>query len=387
MTSIFGEGFDNPLHLLEPIAVYPLSYTALPRTNGVYAIVNIINGNFYIGSAADDDRGFNGRFVTHRGDFRNGLENAKKGFREKRQQNKRFQNAYNKYGPDAFEVWILLECDSDDCIYWEQYFFDNYDPEYNICKIAGSTKGTTQSDESNRKRSKAGKGRKRDPESVAKGIETRRANWKGFSRGALDRMSAAKVKPFKAYHPEEGYIKGIGLNKFLESKGIGNGCWSHIMHETRWQCKGYFKNEERYLMWLETQDRWFEIYHPDEGLIRYNGIKEFCEVRNLHYSSIFKVVYGGCFTSQGYFKNEQDYLDYKEKNKNNPQSQYECVSWSKEKEKWCARVGYKDPLKNKRKTKNLGYFINDYEAYQKVLEFLPTVEKYRSNRVRRKHSF
>lgn len=344
MGSEIGQGFDNPLHQLQPLAVYPLSETKLPTSTGIYAIVNTNNGNFYIGSTSVEGdtpskQGFRKRFSGHRTDFRH------------KKQNKRFQNAYDYHGIDAFQIWILHICDPLDAIRWEQYYLDTYMPEYNAAIQAGSPKGCVHSDESKLK------------------------------------MSVSKAKPFRLFNSKTmSYVEGVNFRKFMIDNNLNSGCISNIMNEARWSCKGYFKSAYHYQMWLKTKERWFEIYHPEEGLIRYNGIKEFCQIRKLHYSPIYQVVHGGCFTSQGYFKNEQDYLFYLEKNKNNPQSPYSGVSWSKEKQKWCARVGYKDPFTNKRKTKNKGYFNDDYEAYLAYLEGVEELKQLRSGKRGRQSS-
>lgn len=46
-----------------------------------------------------------------------------------------------KYGYNKFKLEILEYCDKDSTIEREQYYIDNCQPTYNICKVAGSSLG------------------------------------------------------------------------------------------------------------------------------------------------------------------------------------------------------------------------------------------------------
>ena len=61
---------------------------------GVYKILNRKNGKFYIGSSVDIEK----RFNSHRKKLIAGTHN-----------NKHLQNAWNKYGEDSFEFFVLEE--------------------------------------------------------------------------------------------------------------------------------------------------------------------------------------------------------------------------------------------------------------------------------------
>ena len=63
-----------------------------------------------------------------------------------------------KYGYSNFSVTILEYCDISDLLVREQYYFDNLNPEYNILKLAGSSKGFKHSEETKAKISKSLKG-------------------------------------------------------------------------------------------------------------------------------------------------------------------------------------------------------------------------------------
>jgi group I intron endonuclease len=106
---------------------------------GIYQIRNLVDDKRYIGSAAAKG-GFANRWGAHRCKLR-----------QHNHHNRYLQNAWNKYGEDAFTFEILLYCDSDDCITFEQMAIDCYEPEYNICRIAGSPFGRKHSDETRAK--------------------------------------------------------------------------------------------------------------------------------------------------------------------------------------------------------------------------------------------
>lgn len=90
--------------------------------SGVYHIVNKINNHSYIGSSLN----LQGRMSGH---FKN-LSRNKHG-------NKHLQCAINKYGIDNFESKVLLICDKDMLVYFEQKCIDNLKPEYNISHVVG----------------------------------------------------------------------------------------------------------------------------------------------------------------------------------------------------------------------------------------------------------
>jgi group I intron endonuclease len=102
------------------------------KSSGVYAIVNLLNGKCYIGSAIKLEK----RFKEHRNALLRGDHNSVL-----------MQRAWDKYGPDAFEIRTLLHCDPNYCTHYEQLCIDDYKPEYNICPTAGSRLGSKYTDE------------------------------------------------------------------------------------------------------------------------------------------------------------------------------------------------------------------------------------------------
>lgn len=121
---------------------------------GVYVIKNNVNGKQYVGSSID----LRMRRIQHFSKLRCG-----------KHVNSHLQNAYNKYGSEAFEFEILEIIEITDNIKEsllnrEQFWIDNLKPEYNILQVAGSNYGYHHSDETKSKISNSMKGVKKSPE-------------------------------------------------------------------------------------------------------------------------------------------------------------------------------------------------------------------------------
>lgn len=112
---------------------------------GVYKIMNIVNGNFYIGSSCD----LRGRLWGHR----NMLSRAT-------HHNPHLQSAWNKYGSDNFVFETILLCDAASKLYYEQALIDGLKPTYNIAKDTSAPwQGRHHTEETKRKLSEAHKGK------------------------------------------------------------------------------------------------------------------------------------------------------------------------------------------------------------------------------------
>lgn len=83
---------------------------------GVYVIFNLVNGKRYVGSAKD----LYARLCTHLSLLKN-----------QREHNKHLQNAWNKYGENAFDYGILEYCELKEQFNREQYYINSLKPEYN----------------------------------------------------------------------------------------------------------------------------------------------------------------------------------------------------------------------------------------------------------------
>jgi len=115
-------------------------------TCGIYAIINQVNGKFYVGSACNIKR----RWYNHRRDLKKGIHG-----------NKHLRNAWNKYGEGSFYFGVLEPVkNKEDLLNREQYWMDELQPEYNILPTAGSPLGFKWTEESKQKQSEANKGEK-----------------------------------------------------------------------------------------------------------------------------------------------------------------------------------------------------------------------------------
>ena len=99
---------------------------------GIYQIVNKVNQKKYIGSSIR----LQGRKKRHFSELNCNIHHSQA-----------LQRAYNKYGKESFDFFILEYCEVEKLLEREQYYLDNLKPEYNICKIAGNCLGVKRSAE------------------------------------------------------------------------------------------------------------------------------------------------------------------------------------------------------------------------------------------------
>jgi hypothetical protein len=121
--------------------------------SGVYTIYNVITHKFYIGSSINLRK----RHNAHLKDLRNNRHHCN-----------HLQNAWNKYGKESFIFKTIRTCPPDQCVSLEQYFINAVNPEYNVCKVAGSCLGRTVSIETRNKMSNSQKGKKASEETRRK---------------------------------------------------------------------------------------------------------------------------------------------------------------------------------------------------------------------------
>lgn len=105
--------------------------------SGIYCIENKINGKRYIGQSINIDNRRREHFRT----LRQGAHG-----------NRYLQNAWNKYGENNFEFYVLIFCEKFELTRYEQFFVDKYNMLYNIAvKCVDSTMGVVYSKESKEK--------------------------------------------------------------------------------------------------------------------------------------------------------------------------------------------------------------------------------------------
>lgn len=105
---------------------------------GIYKIENLRNGRIYIGSAVRLKK----RWRDHNRQLETGTHHS------------RFmQRCYNKHGAEVFDFSVLLYCDRENLIDYEQRAIDTFKPEYNSSPTAGSQLGYTHTAETRKKMS------------------------------------------------------------------------------------------------------------------------------------------------------------------------------------------------------------------------------------------
>jgi group I intron endonuclease len=98
---------------------------------GVYLITCLPTGKQYVGSTTVS---FRRRFAQHRHTLRRGDK-----------YNPKLINAWKKYGECAFEFRPLLACRPEDALQYEQLVIDAFQPELNVCTVAGNCIGVRHS--------------------------------------------------------------------------------------------------------------------------------------------------------------------------------------------------------------------------------------------------
>ena len=122
-------------------------------TSGIYKIAHVPTGRLYIGSAVN----VRIRWMQHARE----LDAGEHG-------NARLQNAWAKYGKSEFSFEILEECEPSQLLVREQHWLDTSRPEFNICKVAGSSLGLKRSAATRARQREAALGRVFGPETLEK---------------------------------------------------------------------------------------------------------------------------------------------------------------------------------------------------------------------------
>lgn len=240
---------------------------SVPRSSGVYKIVCVINNKFYVGSAKD----FRQRWNHHRRELR-----------AQRHLNVHLQNAWNKYGEEAF-VFEIIEL----TMPWarvdrEQYYLDTLKPwDHNIGfnispnaytpvrtpevieKLRIASTGKTMPLETRKKLSEINTGKHHTSETRAK-LSAIRAGVK-FSDETRSKMSEAK------------------RGKKQSSEMIANRIAS--LHKMK-------RTPAHIAALTESRKKQFVIIAPDGTEYRIKGLTQFCKDHDLIRSKMSAVASG-----------------------------------------------------------------------------------------------
>jgi group I intron endonuclease len=174
---------------------------------GIYCIRNAIDGSLYIGSAA---RSFPDRWSRHRMDLR-----------RNKHANPHLQAAWNFYKESSFQFSVLETCAPERCIEREQYFIDILHPQYNICRVAGSTFGHIPSAATRAKMSTANLGHICPPGTRAAISTAQRGNrhWLGRHHTEATKAKIGLTHKGKVVSGEtRARISAAGIKRFQSSE-------------------------------------------------------------------------------------------------------------------------------------------------------------------------
>ena len=146
----FADYLSGYIALVTPVKIYSNADTqkeTIIKENqgksGVYRWTNKVTGNIYVGSGVDLSKRLSGYYS-----YRYLKTQLKKG-------KSAIYSAILKYGLSNFSLEILEYCSLSDAVLREQYYLDWLNPEYNLLRIAGSTRGQKHSEETRKKISDA----------------------------------------------------------------------------------------------------------------------------------------------------------------------------------------------------------------------------------------
>ena len=253
------------------------------RVSGIYKIVNTENGNFYIGSSKYIHRRW------HNSHVKNLVEN--------RHSNCHLQNAWNKYGEEAFTFDILEEIETVELLaIREQAWFDTLNrvhPVYNQSKIVQSPRlGIKVSDETRRKLRESHLGQRHTEEAKRKiGLASaarprrkltpeecrmmgERNRGRKHTLETRQRMSKAK----------KGRKMSSGEIEALSKRSMGN----------RYSAGREWSEESKLKISIATGKQYPAFVHreTEEVILAGNGLNRMCRARNLSPSAMSAVKLG-----------------------------------------------------------------------------------------------
>ena len=166
----------------------------LPAHGGIYQIRHDLSGRVYVGSAVSITK----RCAQHIRELNRSKHHSQK-----------LQNAWNKYGADAFSFSVIEEVSApENLLAREQHWIDTFDAArvgFNMTPTAGSILGHKFSDESKRRMSKAATGHIKSAEHRAN--LSRVNTGKTMSDEARQKMRDAKLGTKRGPHSAETKAK------------------------------------------------------------------------------------------------------------------------------------------------------------------------------------
>lgn len=225
---------DHPEQMKNPVYKDKMDGDLIPKVSGIYVIFNKIDGKIYVGSASECRR----RKRHHLA-----------GLMKNKHHCAYLQNAWNKHGENSFEFLILEIAEENKLQEREQWYFDNYKCDYNMCKTAYSPIGIKRRPETIEKMKKsAQKGDFHWTRRNGMSVETKsrmsiarkqfHANnklpWVGkkLSQERIDKMTAGRVRAIVQLT-----LEGEPIREWSSAEEAANTLSIHASNITR-VCKG-----------------------------------------------------------------------------------------------------------------------------------------------------
>jgi group I intron endonuclease len=213
-------------------------------TCGIYCVTNTLTNEIYIGSSCNTER----RWKDHKRFLRYGKHHAKY-----------LQRSYNLHGADVFTFEVIITCDRDYLLYYEQQFLDQLHPKFNSSTVANGCSGVEYTEERGRKFA---------------ALTVRAKVWEGL------------------ISPEGVVYKDIkNLAKFCREHGISKS-GIHLVAQGK---ADYWKGWRRLDTPSREKEHWvsYSLISP-EGVEYPNiqNITEFCIEHNLRQQSVYQLATG-----------------------------------------------------------------------------------------------
>jgi len=167
----------------------------------IYSIINKLNGNQYVGSAVN----FYKRKQIHLKQLRLNIHHSRY-----------LQRAWNKHKEDMFDFIVLEKVKSKDfLIQREQWWIDNSNSQYNVCKIAGSSLGVKRTAETIEKIRQANLGLKH-PEwrNEIKSKAQGGVNHHGYGKKLSEETLKKKSESMKQYYKTHPHMRAKTVCKY-----------------------------------------------------------------------------------------------------------------------------------------------------------------------------
>lgn len=237
---------------------------------GIYIIICCTNLRFYIGSSA---------YLYHRFDSHHSeLQTNTHG-------NSHLQNAWNKYGKDAFIFGVLEYCDKSILIQREQFYIDKYHAAnnrvgFNINPNAHSCLG-----------------RKSSPETIARIIAAHQRNKEKRTRKEIE----AHGRDFEIVSPQGELIKYRGVANFAEKYGLHESSVWRVLEGRQDTVRGWHLPSLTPVVYPDKRLR-----DPDGNIhiIPHGKLKLFATKRGLNQGNLNQVSLGNIISCKGWTKAE-----------------------------------------------------------------------------------